>query len=132
MHENDHDLNRRALTSLAECISKTIKNTKQTSLIPRRIRLEQHVQNHNKTTPPSRVYTRGMIQCLCLYTWKVLIVQKGSVANTSRACHSCLVSSSNSTHSVTSSMGWGWMRGRRCQQNQTPKPSDVRMAHFSR
>lgn len=112
-----HEISR--VLSLAKYISKTIKNTKQMSFISTRIRVR------TACAKPQQ----NLTFLLSVYTWSDVYVSlymesTNRPAEISGKCFTCLclVSSCNSTHNVTSTVGWGWMRGQRCQQNRTPKP----------
>ncbi len=87
MHESYHDFNQRAFDVTSWIYQQNHKNTKQMSFIPSRIKVgaacAKPQQNH---TSLFSLYTWFDLMFVCLYTWKVLIVQKGLVANAWRAC----------------------------------------------
>ncbi len=61
MHESYHDFNQRAFDVTSWIYQQNIKIQNKLASFLVGLKSEQHVQNHNKTTPPSLVYTRDLI-----------------------------------------------------------------------
>ncbi len=109
MHESYHDFNQRAFDVTSWIYQQNHKNTKQMSFIPSRIKVgtacAKPQQNH---TSLFSLYTWFDLMFVCLYTWKVLIVQKGLVANAWRACVLFQVAIQHTAWPPEHRLGGGW------------------------
>lgn len=129
VHEIYHEVYQR-LASLAKYSSNTIKNTKQMSSFPTRIRVRTACGKPQQN--PTFLLSLYMWSDVCV-SWHV--ESTNSPAGFSGKCFtrlayvSCFKLQFNTQRDLNCGLG---VDEGPTQQNQTPKPGDIRMAHFSR